>query len=122
MSPPAVWLRGERRLAAQSEVWRSAFGRIRRIERGEREVEGLRIEPLDRDVEIALERALDRVIERQLDARSRRRGGMVGRVCSFVSVLPANAGFVELLSRFPGDLRQREPILTSSERALATFP
>ena len=46
----------------------------RRIECGEREVVRLRREPLDRQIEIAIERALNRVIERQLDSRSRRRG------------------------------------------------
>ena len=67
----------ERRLAAHAEVRRERRPVVR-VERGERKVERLRIEPLDGDVEVALQRALRRIVERQLDDRARRGRGSGG--------------------------------------------
>ncbi len=75
----------ERRLAADAEVGDEVRA-IGCIEGGKREVEGLRVQPLDREVEIAVERALDGGVERELDTRAGRWGrrGRAGLPVCFV--------------------------------------
>jgi hypothetical protein len=99
MSAPAVWLRGNCDGTAQAEIGIES-GTVVRLKRGDREIERLRVQPLHRDVQVALERTLHRIVERQLhDGSGRWRGGtrtrLVGPDCG--------AGPIELPCGLAGD-------------------
>ncbi len=95
------------RLAADADV-----GVERRLvtsrQGGQRPIEGLWIQPLDGDVQVALERALHGFVERQLDSGSRLRG--IGGT----RLLEGSARFGELPRGFPRDLI--EPLLFGALR------
>ena len=75
-----------------------------RVKPGERVVVGLRREPFDRQIEIAIERAFDRIVERQFDSDSGR-WGSDGRPRLLVRLRSASRpGFSKLLCGFAGDL------------------
>ena len=94
---------GERCLAAEPER-RDEVRAEGGVERREREIECLRREPFDRQVEIAVERPLDGAVERQLDADAGRRG-RYGWSCLRLGVGSAGQpGFRELLCGFASDL------------------
>ena len=72
MLPPFNWLVG----GCTTARWTNcdvAVGLIGRPEARNREVEGLRIQPLDSQLEVALERPRRGFLERQIDERAWRR-------------------------------------------------
>ena len=82
-----------RRRVRRATAWTScdvSAGVVDRLEARVRDVVDLRVQPLDRDVEVAVERELDRVVERQSTTGVGR--AVAGRLCAGVPVAASASG------------------------------